>query len=669
MALFRRRRQQIEMSEAALRRRSQNDLIEDGLIVNGCVEFDDYDEALCESMGADTISMSGWERGGDMPIFAWDAEFEKYLKQRQELLARVNAAGYSWLPWDVLAHLPIQFKKSNKFAFSQGGRPTCSGHSAAFASNMSTLINLALGQAHLYNPANPTAAWLWSKKGSYKGGQCLTFDQRVYTSVGAKKAGELALSGEEFVILSYSRRLGRVAAKKAYATYSGVKECVRVTTDKGVFELSCDHPMMLKTGEFVHAVNLKVGQSLFQVSTSKHTDGYIRVGLHDRKKGKAYMHQLVLGDVMGFDLSDGVVHHKDENRLNNLEENLEIVSRAEHFLGHVGSTKRSSTVLKMWHRVATDSDFAETYRQNRLLRSKQKQLDAAYKIINLGYDISTEGKYRAAIAKVTGKSSKTDSFAARLKRICKNFGSYDNFVSELAENNHRVVSVEPVGIKPVYMISVLDPEPDDKRQWSEHNYAIVPEGVDSYFMNGVLVANSIMAVSNAVNVIGNFPMSVIGENNITVPKDYMDYHEEAAKHQSGICFMPLDNMVDRVVEVCKSGLALFLGNTTKVADKCAGKNGMRIATLSGKWNHSTSIGGYVFDGGEDYVFFLNSHGPRYKGADKYNAPSDGVWMNKQILTQFLSTAARYKHPAIIIPETPVVQWDSFEPIVKAPLVL
>jgi len=46
--------------------------------------------------------------------------------------------------------------------------------------------------------------------------------------------------------------------------------------------------MMLKTGEFVQAGKLKIGQSLFQVSTCKHNDGYVRVGLHDGKKGKAY---------------------------------------------------------------------------------------------------------------------------------------------------------------------------------------------------------------------------------------------------------------------------------------------------------------------------------------------------------------------------------------------
>ena len=699
------------MSEAALRRRSQNDLIEDGLIVNGCVEFDDYDEALCESMGADTISMSGWERGGDMPIFAWDAEFEKYLKHRQELLARVNAAGYSWLPWDVLAHLPSQFKKSNKFAFTQGQRPSC-----------------------------------------------IPGDQLVVTLDGNLPISEL-VKHEVIYLPSYSARAGKVVLKQGRAYKTEIKDCVRVITDKGSYLLSTEHKVMLSSGKLLEAGKLVPGNSI-QHSVTKVSKGYftinnLQVDRMTCQKGSYYapLHGMLAHQEKY--LSSGVdylVHHIDGNKLNNDISNLEIIPRGKHSSLHIANNPNRVAAVQTqdyankMRKLVTGSHYSfENAEQQAKAKLGQKKwtknyvLRKGYEILNghpvddlnsdvygviakshfltkcqdQYYEVNCRGKKRTWLCSASNNANK--AVKAHFKSILASFGSLDAFIKELAANNDRVKKVVPIGLIECYDIEVFDVEPDDGRDLTEHNFFLCSEqssrwksqcicikncaghaGAFAYHMSTLINlalgqahlynpvnptaawlwskkgsykgGQSIISQANAVNVIGNFPMSVIGENNITVPKDYMNHREEAAKHQSGICFMPLDNMVDRVIEVCKSGLALFLGNSTKVADRCASKNGMRIATLSGKWNHATAIGGYVFDGGEDYVFFLNSHGPRYKGADKYNAPLDGVWMNKAILKQFLSTAARYKHPAIIIPETPVVQWDSFEPIVKAPLV-
>ena len=45
------------------------------------------------------------------------------------------------------------------------------------------------------------------------GGKCLAPNQGVYTAAGVRTVQELAESGGDFIVLSYSKRLGRVAAR------------------------------------------------------------------------------------------------------------------------------------------------------------------------------------------------------------------------------------------------------------------------------------------------------------------------------------------------------------------------------------------------------------------------------------------------------------------------
>ena len=61
---------------------------------------------------------------------------------------------------------------------------------------------------------------------------------------------------------------------------------------------------------------------------------------------------------------------------------------------------------------------------------------------------------------------------------------------ELGSENHQVLLVEPLGIQPVVSIEVIDHEPDDKRDWSEHNYVLAPIGNRTMTMSGVAVLNT-----------------------------------------------------------------------------------------------------------------------------------------------------------------------------------
>jgi hypothetical protein len=88
---------------------------------------------------------------------------------------------------------------------------------------------------------------------SKSGGKCLAPWQNVYTaqwtglkgpSRDAVSVAELAERGD-FTVSSYDLRTGQVKAKTPRARKSGVKDLVRIVTDRDSFDLSSDHPVYL----------------------------------------------------------------------------------------------------------------------------------------------------------------------------------------------------------------------------------------------------------------------------------------------------------------------------------------------------------------------------------------------------------------------------------------
>ena len=312
------------------------------------------------------------------------------------------------------------------------------------------------------------------------GGTCLAPHQRVYTAQGPVPVIELA-QREEFVALSFDPPANRYKAKRARAWLAGRKEVVRVTTDKGAFELSFDHPVKLSSGEYVQAGSLAEGMSLF-ACTIDTQHGHLRVGLRDGKKGKEFLHRLVAGDVMNADLDGLVVHHRDENRLNNAPENLRVMTQAEHAalhgravaakgehifqtqeFSHAGADNGMHRDSAFWQTEAADA-YRET--QGEILKdsgrakemqreaARQKTLNTAFRVLNAGWDIDTFEHYVTGRKLIVGRIA---SIAGLREQIEAEFGSYDEFVREVARANHRVVSVETIGEMEVYDVEVQCP--------------------------------------------------------------------------------------------------------------------------------------------------------------------------------------------------------------------
>src|SRR5205085_5661842 len=129
--------------------------------------------------------------------------------------------------------------------------------------------------------------------------------------------------------LSYDPPAGRYKAKTARAWHAGRKQVVRVSTDKGWFDVTFDHPVRLANHQTCLAGDLETGVSLFACAVDRQ-HGHLRVHLRDGMKGKQFLHRLVAHDVMGHDLTDRIVHHIDGDVLNNDPSNLEVMTQAEH---------------------------------------------------------------------------------------------------------------------------------------------------------------------------------------------------------------------------------------------------------------------------------------------------------------------------------------------------
>jgi len=145
------------------------------------------------------------------------------------------------------------------------------------------------------------------------------------------------------------------------------------------------------------------------------------------------------------------------------------------------------------------------------------------------------------------------------------------------------------------------------------------------------------------NQLGNYPVQLVGEYATRLTRDKISRIEsatdEATLHQFGACRLQGKDLIQRIVLCLRAGMVVCIGNSVRVSGCRIDDNNMRVATLGGSWAHATLLDGYVVVNGTVYLHWTNSHGNRYKGADRFNSPESGCWMTVKTLTQFC--AGRY----------------------------
>ena len=346
------------------------------------------------------------------------------------------------------------------------------------------------------------------------GGACLAPWQYVYTETGPRRVDELSKE-DEFIAISYHPPAGRFAPKRAWAWHSGYKELVKITTDKGEFYLSTDHPVRLAHGEYVAAGNLANGQSIHRCTIDEDVDGdYSRLRVVQGKNDKEYLHRLI-ADKFIDDIEGMSVHHENDDPTDNSVDNLKVIHQSDHAklhmdklvennqhvfqrtrFDHNGKNNGMHSDSEFWSNDEKVEQYKEKQRQHILRRDPSsmqhnaatiRMINYAYKLINNGYDISTFDNYYESRKHFTNNGIGMGK-TALLQRFEERFGSYEDFLKELEANNHRVVSVESIGESDVYDVEVECDTLDDKTPETGHNFVIWPH--NDYTGSGIVIANT-----------------------------------------------------------------------------------------------------------------------------------------------------------------------------------
>ncbi len=162
---------------------------------------------------------------------------------------------------------------------------------------------------------------------------------------------------------------------------------------------------------------------------------------------------------------------------------------------------------------------------------------------------------------------------------------------------------------------------------------------------------TVSEMAKAANGLGHFPEFLVGTDNQSMPS-YKEHLDAALQYQSAIMFLNYrgKELADEIIQSCAAGLSVALGNSTAISGCTLDRNGVKVATLRGRWAHATHVTAYRVVNNTEYVGVPNSHGPRYKSSDE-GEPADMVWMTRALLEQYVSTAGGYGSPYIMFPES------------------
>ena len=267
-------------------------------------------------------------------------------------------------------------------------------------------------------------------------------------------------------------------------------EVLRITFDNGG-QVVCtmNHPFLMRNGEYSIAENLSVGDSLMplyrklvQQQTGRKEAGkkFYEQVFQPYYRFWDWTHHFVCREATGQPLAEGsVVHHKDENSLNNLPSNLEEMTKRAHCARHAKETlyqdsaTRSRNAKKRWAAPGARERAAEVMRKENQRRQEEGLAKAVSEKISyskviywdewrgrLGsaqdlYERYLAGEPIRDIAAGLGVSTQTIRNHFQRNRL--------SLKKELkAKNNHKVANIEYAGHADVYDLTVEGP----------HNFAL-----------------------------------------------------------------------------------------------------------------------------------------------------------------------------------------------------
>jgi hypothetical protein len=331
--------------------------------------------------------------------------------------------------------------------------------------------NSLYSQATYYEPSRLSAQYDFESMEF-----CIAGDTKIATPDGFITIKELADKGRdhEFITYAYDHNLKQVVPAKARnAHYTRDEMTYKVIFDDGSYIITTwEHQLMKRDGSFERVMNLKVGDSMmpFYRKSFYNNKNYHWVytcnsiiGHH----GWVSEHNLIAEWFYGVKINkDEEVHHIDFNGKNNLPENLQIMNRTEHRSLHAKIIN-----AKLWQNPDYIKKMKEVARRKGKMSWGGRRSgvnNPAYFV--LGFDNIVEEARKTKTLKGTAK--KLGVSHRKLQREITNSG-YKDWITFLEaygiekspystchsqgstiKLNHKITSIEPYGIIPVYDLTV-----------------------------------------------------------------------------------------------------------------------------------------------------------------------------------------------------------------------
>lgn len=246
-----------------------------------------------------------------------------------------------------------------------------------------------------------------------------------------------------------------------------------VTFDDGSsITVTPEHPFLLRrhyqgTGDYRAAKDLQPGDSVMPLYRWM-DDGYAMIRVSQRRYVPE--HRFVYEAVHGLIPDEYVVHHCDQNRLNNDPTNLVAMTNEDHIAHHHTGKVLSDATKRLIadHHAPCSGEHNAMFGRTHSDSTKQ-QIGQASRDRRAGYGNSRRGWFQREQVSALNRKTWNDP-VIRAKRIAGIRAAHAKRKA-LAADNHRVVSVTPAGVTDVYNMEVP----------SVHNF----------IANGVVVHNCI----------------------------------------------------------------------------------------------------------------------------------------------------------------------------------
>lgn len=137
---------------------------------------------------------------------------------------------------------------------------------------------------------------------------------------------------------TYNDQQQVVLRKVTWAGKTGTKKVMRLHwigdghRTKGYLDVTCNHPIGLINGDFIRADLLEVGDRILSLTRTIKCGRsfFYQTGLKTIVSDQRFVYEQFFGEIP----QDYDIHHKDHNSLNNIPENLEVLSNADHARHH-----------------------------------------------------------------------------------------------------------------------------------------------------------------------------------------------------------------------------------------------------------------------------------------------------------------------------------------------